>query len=84
MLGHLIYKGDGIDKEPSTDMKRNEMGKGSFKEAWVLDKLKAESELGTPLILFPKARCLSCHKRYPETRQKLRKKSEDLFEKYTS
>uniref|UniRef100_H2Y956 Tr-type G domain-containing protein n=1 Tax=Ciona savignyi TaxID=51511 RepID=H2Y956_CIOSA len=46
--GHLIYKCGGIDKR-AIDMYEKEaekMGKGSFKYAWVLDKLKAERERG--------------------------------------
>ena len=46
--GHLIYKCGGID--PRTiekyEKEAQEMGKGSFKYAWVLDKLKAERERG--------------------------------------
>ncbi|XP_006885173.1 PREDICTED: elongation factor 1-alpha 1-like [Elephantulus edwardii] len=41
--GHLIYKCGGIDKRT---IEKFEMGKGSFKYAWVLDKLKAEREHG--------------------------------------
>ena len=41
--GHLIYKYGGIDKRT---IEKFEMGKGSFKYAWVLDKLKAECEHG--------------------------------------
>ncbi|XDA72446.1 hypothetical protein R6Z07M_002716 [Ovis aries] len=42
--GHLIYKCGGIDKRTIKKFKKEaaEMGKGSFKYAWVLDKLKAE------------------------------------------
>ena len=36
--GHLIYKCGGIDKRT---IEKFEMGKGSFKYAWVWDKLKA-------------------------------------------
>ena len=40
--GHLIYKCGGIDKRTIEKFEKeaNEMGKGSFKYAWVLDKLK--------------------------------------------
>ena len=46
--GHLIYKCGGIDKRTieKHDKESSEMGKGSFKYAWVLDKLKAERERG--------------------------------------
>ncbi|KAB0376734.1 hypothetical protein FD755_011178 [Muntiacus reevesi] len=46
--GHLIYKCGGIDKRPIEKFEKEaaEMGKGSFKYAWVLDKLKAERERG--------------------------------------
>ena len=48
MTGHLIYKCGGIDKRTIEKFKKEaaEMGKGSFKYAWVLDKLKAERERG--------------------------------------
>jgi len=46
--GHLIYKCGGID--PRTierfEKESNEAGKGTFKYAWVLDKLKAERDRG--------------------------------------
>jgi elongation factor 1-alpha len=46
--GHLIYKCGGIDKRTIEKYEREsrEMGKSSFKYAWVLDKLKAERERG--------------------------------------
>jgi elongation factor 1-alpha len=46
--GHLIYKLGGIDKRTIEKFEKdaNDMGKGSFKYAWVLDKLKAERERG--------------------------------------
>ena len=46
--GHLIYKCGGIDKRTIEKFEKeaNEMGKGTFKYAWVLDKLKAERERG--------------------------------------
>jgi len=46
--GHLIYKCGGIDKRTieKYEKEANEMGKGSFKYAWVLDNLKAERERG--------------------------------------
>ena len=50
--GHLIYKCGGINKRTIEKFEKEaaEMGKGSFKYAWVLDKLKAECELVSPLI----------------------------------
>jgi len=46
--GHLIYKCGGIDERTIAKFEKEaaEMGKGSFKYAWVLDKLKAERERG--------------------------------------
>jgi len=46
--GHLIYKCGGIDKRTIEKFEKEaqEMGKGSFKYAWVLDKLKAERGRG--------------------------------------
>jgi len=46
--GHLIYKFGGIDKRTIEKFEKeaSELGKGSFKYAWVLDKLKAERERG--------------------------------------
>jgi len=46
--GHLIYKCGGIDKRTieKFEAEATAMGKGSFKYAWVLDKLKAERERG--------------------------------------
>jgi elongation factor 1-alpha len=46
--GHLIYKMGGIDKRTIEKFEKEakEMGKSSFKYAWVLDKLKAERERG--------------------------------------
>jgi len=46
--GHLIYKCGGIDKRTIEKFEKeaSEMGKGSFKYAWVLDKLKSERERG--------------------------------------
>jgi elongation factor 1-alpha len=44
----LIYKCGGIDKRTieKFEQEAKELGKGSFKYAWVLDKLKAERERG--------------------------------------
>jgi len=46
--GHLIYKYGGIDKRTigKFEKEAKEIGKASFKYAWVLDKLKAERERG--------------------------------------
>jgi len=46
--GHLIYKCGGIDKRTieKYEKEASESGKGSFKYAWVMDKLKAERERG--------------------------------------
>ncbi|XP_041597469.1 elongation factor 1-alpha 1-like, partial [Vulpes lagopus] len=46
--GHLIYKCGEIDKRTTEKFNKEaaEMGKGSFKYAWVLDKLKADYECG--------------------------------------
>merc|ERR1711935_190772 len=46
--GHLIYKCGGIDKRVIEKFEKEaaELGKGSFKYAWVLDKRKAERERG--------------------------------------
>jgi len=46
--GHLIYKLGGIDKRTIEKYVKeaSDMGKSSFKYAWVLDKLKAERERG--------------------------------------
>merc|ERR1712117_446384 len=46
--GYLIYKCGGIDKRAIEKFEKEaqDIGKGSFKYAWVLDKLKAERERG--------------------------------------
>merc|ERR1712078_942498 len=46
--GHLIYQCGGIDKRTIEKFEKESSGsgKGSFKYAWVLDKLKAERERG--------------------------------------
>eukprot|EP00768_Dysnectes_brevis_P009589 gnl/Dysnectes_brevis/97_a117_9601.p1 GENE.gnl/Dysnectes_brevis/97_a117_9601~~gnl/Dysnectes_brevis/97_a117_9601.p1 ORF type:complete len:451 (+),score=165.74 gnl/Dysnectes_brevis/97_a117_9601:688-2040(+) len=48
LTGHLIYKCGGIDERTLADYEKKavELGKGSFKYAWVLDKLKDERERG--------------------------------------
>ncbi|MBZ3887100.1 Elongation factor 1-alpha 1 [Sciurus carolinensis] len=52
--GHLIYKCGGIDKRTIEKFEKEaaEMRKGSFKYAWVLDKLKAERERGITIDIF--------------------------------
>ncbi|KAI4806294.1 hypothetical protein KUCAC02_017123 [Chaenocephalus aceratus] len=46
--GHLVYKCGGVDQRRLEKFEKAaaEMGKSSFKFAWVLDKLKAERERG--------------------------------------
>jgi elongation factor 1-alpha len=46
--GHLISKCGGMDKRPIEQFEKEaaELGKSSFKYAWVLDNLKAERERG--------------------------------------
>ena len=46
--GHLIYKCGGIDQRTIEKFEKEaaEMGKSSFKYAWVMDKLKSERERG--------------------------------------
>mmetsp|Transcript_29420 Transcript_29420/g.50098 ORF Transcript_29420/g.50098 Transcript_29420/m.50098 type:complete len:440 (-) Transcript_29420:154-1473(-) len=46
--GHLIYQCGGIDKKTIDKYEReaNELGRSSYKYAWVLDNLKAERERG--------------------------------------
>ena len=46
--GHLIYKCGGIDKRllEKYEQESKQIGKSSFKYAWILDKLKAERERG--------------------------------------
>ena len=46
--GHLIYKLGGIDKRTNEKYEKeaSDLGKSSFKYAWVLDKLKTEREHG--------------------------------------
>jgi elongation factor 1-alpha len=46
--GHLIYKCGGIDKRTIDKYEKEaaESGKGSFKYAWVLDRLKEERDRG--------------------------------------
>ena len=50
--GHLIYKCGGIDKRTIEKFEKEsaQSGKGSFKYAWVLDKLKAERERGASCL----------------------------------
>ena len=46
--GHLIYKCGGVDQKTIDKYEREatEIGKASYKYAWVLDNLKAERERG--------------------------------------
>jgi elongation factor 1-alpha len=46
--GHLIYKCGGIDKRTIEKYEKEaaEAGRGSFKYAWVMDKLKSERDRG--------------------------------------
>jgi elongation factor 1-alpha len=46
--GHLIYKLGGIDKRvlQKYEVESLQLGKSSFKYAWILDKLKSERERG--------------------------------------
>jgi len=46
--GHLLFACGGVDKRvlEKFEKEAQEMGKGSFKYAWVLDKLKSERERG--------------------------------------
>ena len=46
--GHLIYKCGGIDKRTTEKFEQEaaEVGKGSFRYAWILDTLRAECEHG--------------------------------------
>ena len=46
--GHLIYKCGGIDRHTidKYEKEASEIGKGTFKYAWVLDRLKAERDRG--------------------------------------
>lgn len=46
--GHLIYKCGGIDKRTIEKFEKEsaDAGKGSFKYAWIMDKLKSERERG--------------------------------------
>jgi elongation factor 1-alpha len=47
-LGHFIYKLGGIDERTlkKYEKEATEKGMGSFKYAWLLDRLKAERERG--------------------------------------
>ena len=52
--GHLIYKLGGIDKRTidKYEKEASELGKGSFKFAWVLDNLKVSLYMnGTNIVL---------------------------------
>ena len=47
-VGHLLYQCGGIDKRTieKYEKESRQLGKGSFKYAWVFDKLKAERDRG--------------------------------------
>ena len=49
--GHLIFKCGGIDKRTLEKFEKesSEMGKGSFKYAWILDNQKSERERGVTI-----------------------------------
>uniref|UniRef100_A0A8C6AJ45 Tr-type G domain-containing protein n=1 Tax=Monodon monoceros TaxID=40151 RepID=A0A8C6AJ45_MONMO len=70
--GHLIYKCGGIDKRTIEKFEKEaaEMGKGSFKCAWVLDKLKAERERGITIDIslwkFESSKYYQWTRRQPE------------------
>jgi elongation factor 1-alpha len=51
--GHLIFKCGGIDQRTidKYEKEAEELGKGSFKYAWVLDRLKAERDRGITIDL---------------------------------
>ncbi|XP_069114335.1 elongation factor 1-alpha-like [Argopecten irradians] len=51
--GYMVYKLGGIDKRTIEEFEKEsaEMGKGSFKYAWVFDKHKAERERGISIDL---------------------------------
>ncbi|KAK1339926.1 hypothetical protein QTO34_018490 [Cnephaeus nilssonii] len=51
--GHLAHKCDGIDKRTVGKLEKEaaEVGKGSFKYAWVLDKLKVNINLKNNIII---------------------------------
>ncbi|KAI8064422.1 P-loop containing nucleoside triphosphate hydrolase protein [Gongronella butleri] len=53
--GHLIYKCSSVDQSTieKFEMEAAEIGKGSFKYAWVLDKLKAERGYHVTVIDAP-------------------------------
>ena len=46
--GHLIYKCGGIDKRQLEKLEKEsaEIGKGSFKYAWIMDRIKASRDRG--------------------------------------
>lgn len=46
--GHLIYKCGGIDKRTIEKLEKDsaDVGKGSFKWAWIMDRLKASRDRG--------------------------------------
>uniref|UniRef100_A0A2I2YPD5 Tr-type G domain-containing protein n=1 Tax=Gorilla gorilla gorilla TaxID=9595 RepID=A0A2I2YPD5_GORGO len=80
--GHLNYKCGSINKRTTEKFEKEaaEMGKGSFKEAWVLDKLKAERERGitidTSLWKFETSKRLLELARSPNLPRKLKRLNE--------
>ena len=52
--GHLIYKCGGIDKRTIEKFEKEaaELGKGSFKYAWVLNSLRPREKEVSPLTLL--------------------------------
>uniref|UniRef100_A0A2K5DGP0 Tr-type G domain-containing protein n=1 Tax=Aotus nancymaae TaxID=37293 RepID=A0A2K5DGP0_AOTNA len=80
--GHLIYKCGGIDKRTieKSEKEAAEIGKGSFKYAWVLDKLKAERECGITVDIslwkFETSKRLLELARAPSLPRKLRRLNE--------
>uniref|UniRef100_A0A8C5L062 Tr-type G domain-containing protein n=1 Tax=Jaculus jaculus TaxID=51337 RepID=A0A8C5L062_JACJA len=76
--GHLIYKYGGIDKRTIEKFEKEaaEMGKGSFKYARVLDKLKAKRERIAVVASMLWARRLLELARSPHLPRKLRRLNE--------
>ncbi|RLG65503.1 translation elongation factor EF-1 subunit alpha [archaeon] len=54
LMGHLLYKAGVIDERTiqKYEEEAKQLGKESFKYAWVLDKLKEERERGLTIDLF--------------------------------
>ncbi|KAF3821207.1 hypothetical protein GH733_011360 [Mirounga leonina] len=67
--GHLIYKCSGIDKRTIEKFEKeaDEIGKGSLRYAWVLNKLKAKHEHSITYDFFLwKFETIKYYKRYKE------------------